>query len=132
MNTKERGETTEAIVLAELKKRGYNVAKPFGENTPYDLIVDDGKNLKKAQVKTAWEDNGKVKFNCKSTRSNFTESSKETYEGKIDSFIVYAPCLESLFEVPIEDANETRMSLRYCETNNGQSANINWVDDYRI
>lgn len=132
MNTKERGETTEAIVLAELKKRGYNVAKPFGENTPYDLIVDDDGELKKAQVKTAWEDDGRVKFNCISTRSNYRESTAEDYEGKIDSFIVYAPCLESLFEVPIEDANKSSMALRYTETGNGQSANINWVDDYRI
>lgn len=128
MNPKQRGETSEAVILAELKKRGYTVSAPFGENARYDFIVDDGKQLKKVQAKRAWEDNGRVVFNTKSTTSNYTETEKED----IDSFMVYAPCLNSMFEIPIENATSSTMALRYVETGNGQEKNINWVDDYRL
>ena len=45
MNTKQIGDISEVTVLAELIKRGYTASVPFGDNDPYDLIVDIGSEL---------------------------------------------------------------------------------------
>ena len=37
-------DSTLAIMLA-LKRAGYRVLMPFGENTRYDLVTDDGRSL---------------------------------------------------------------------------------------
>jgi len=43
--------TTLAVVLA-LRERGYIVAFPFGENTRYDLLADDGRQIQRAASRT--------------------------------------------------------------------------------
>jgi hypothetical protein len=41
------GQRTEAVILAELVKRGYRVLLPFGINYRYDLVLDlDGRFLR--------------------------------------------------------------------------------------
>lgn len=133
LDTKQKGDVSELSCMTELASLGYDVYTPFGENTPIDIICDIDSELNRIQVKTGWiVDGDKVKFNCKSTRSNFTETSKEDYQGKIDAFMVYEPESENIYYIPIEEATKTRMSLRLEETKNGQSSGINMASDYLI
>jgi hypothetical protein len=51
-HTKSKGDVAEAVVLALFAVHGFMVSQPFSENSPYDLVVDDGSGrLAKIQVK---------------------------------------------------------------------------------
>jgi hypothetical protein len=50
-----------AIMLA-LNEAGYGILVPFGENTRYDLVIDDGARLLRVQCKTGRLREGAVTF----------------------------------------------------------------------
>jgi hypothetical protein len=53
LTRKQRGEMGEAAFMAVAAALGLRVAKPWGESSRYDLIVDTGKKLLRVQVKLA-------------------------------------------------------------------------------
>jgi len=53
LTRKQRGEMGEAAFMAVAAALGLRVAKPWGESSRYDLIVDTGKKLLRVQVKSA-------------------------------------------------------------------------------
>jgi len=53
LSRKQRGEMAEGAFLAKAAGMGYGVAKPWGESSRYDLIVDIGEKLVRVQVKSA-------------------------------------------------------------------------------
>jgi PD-(D/E)XK endonuclease len=42
---KDIGDRTQLAVMLALRSLGYAVLTPFGENTRYDLVIDDGSRL---------------------------------------------------------------------------------------
>ena len=57
INSKTRGDETEITIIHDLITAGYGVAIPFGDNDPYDIIVDNDGELYRVQCKTAWQTN---------------------------------------------------------------------------
>ena len=53
LSAKQVGELAEARFLAKAKALGFKVAKPFGDNGAYDLIVEGGGGLVRVEVKSA-------------------------------------------------------------------------------
>jgi len=53
MNSKQKGTLAVSQAIAKLYSLGFEVLLPIGDRMPYDLIFDDGKSLKKVQVKFA-------------------------------------------------------------------------------
>ena len=47
MNSKDKGNIGEALVLAEFTKRNIQVCIPFGDNVRYDLVADFNGKLQK-------------------------------------------------------------------------------------
>ncbi|HEX6229918.1 MAG TPA: group I intron-associated PD-(D/E)XK endonuclease, partial [Solirubrobacterales bacterium] len=63
-----RGNKGEAMVLAALVYRDFEVLVPFGEGQPYDLVVHlTAARFLRVQCKTAWPYGGCMIFNCRST-----------------------------------------------------------------
>lgn len=89
MNVSDKGKITEAVVLSRLIERGYHVSIPFGHNHRYDLIVDDGTRLWRAQCKTAARREGVITFKTYST-DNYSHE-RRGYDDEIDVFLVYSP-----------------------------------------
>ena len=85
------GQRTEAIILAELVKRGLRVLMPFGVNHRYDFAVDVGDRFLRVQCKTGRMDNGTVLFNAQSIRSNTKRVLCRSYAGEIDLSVCTAP-----------------------------------------
>jgi hypothetical protein len=56
-----KGEIGEAMVIADLRKRGFGVAIPFGHDVPFDVILyrKDTGTLERVQVKYT-ESDGRV------------------------------------------------------------------------
>src|SRR5687767_5612506 len=94
MRPKQRGEQTEAIVLAELVKRGYPVLLPFGDNQRYDFVVEREGRFERLQCKTGRLRRGAVEFSCTSTYQTYgMEKVRTHYRGQIDAFVVW--CYET-------------------------------------
>ena len=53
LTRKQRGEMAEAAFVAKVAGMGYEVSKPWGESSRYDLVVDVGGRLVRVQVKSA-------------------------------------------------------------------------------
>src|ERR1039457_2020796 len=131
MNSKAKGEISEGHVIAQLLTHGYAPSMPFGDNQRYDLIVEDGAHLWRAQVKTARMRNGCLVFNCCSIDVN--TQARRTYHGQIDIFLAYSPDTAKVYWVPISDATKTEMSLRLEPAKpKGPKVTIRWAMDYEL
>jgi len=48
--------------MLALREAGFAVLVPFGENTRYDLVIDDGERLARVQCKTGRLRSGAIVF----------------------------------------------------------------------
>jgi PD-(D/E)XK endonuclease len=48
---KQKGDLAELKVACDLRRRGYLVLIPFGEEAPYDIVIDRDGKLERIQVK---------------------------------------------------------------------------------
>ena len=131
LGSHEKGDATEAVVVAELKRRAIPVARSFGDNQRYDAVAEtaDGDPLK-IQIKTGWLADGKVHVHGKSQHTNSTGNVHERYDGDVDYFVVYSDDLDELYLVN-ESEFETKMALRV-EPPDQPDSSINRAEEYRF
>lgn len=130
MNTKRKGDVTEASLISKFIEIGLDVYPSFGENSRADMVVDSGE-LHRIQAKTGRYKNGKVVFNTEGWWSNTNNNVRTEYsKSDIDYFAVYCPDTDEHYLVPIEDAPKGDMGLRIEETDNGQTKGVTWASDY--
>lgn len=130
----DKGDASEATVIAKLKQKGHTVLKPFGDNQRYDIVIDTEDGFEKVQVKTArphHEKDGAVVFKTEGTHSNTNKNEKKPYDkSEIDSFIAYYHKENDLIYVPVEEAPKSSMILRYsAKTDQPQ---INWIEENKF
>jgi len=130
MNTKEKGDLSEARVIAKLTEYDVDVFLPTNENTRSDMIVSSEK-LEKIQVKTGRINDGSVIFNCSKINSNMNSATRTDYKGEIDAFIIHCPDNNGYYYVNIEDAGKTEMRLRVDESM-GDNGRVKWAKDYTL
>lgn len=131
MDPHRKGDLTEAIAIAELKRREVPVSKPFGDNERYDLIVEaPEREYLAVQVKTGWLRDGTVKFKGVSQHTNASGNVYKEYQGEVDYFLVYCYELETLYLVD-EGEFATGMSLRVEDPKQVHDS-INWAEDYEF
>ncbi|MDX1745409.1 MAG: group I intron-associated PD-(D/E)XK endonuclease [Halobacteriales archaeon] len=131
MQSHRKGDLTEAIVIAELKRRSIPVSLPFGDNERYDLVIETPTgNLLRVQVKTGWVTDGKFEFHARSQHTNSTGNTYKTYDGDIDFFTVYCHELATLYLIQ-EDEFGSSISLRV-EEPECRNRRINWADDFEF
>lgn len=106
MNSKDKGNIGEAIVLAEFTKRNIQVSLPFGDNARYDLIAEFNGKLNKIQVKYCNQkisENKSISCPCASSTNHTTNKHYSTYENDIDYFVFYLVEWEEIVIIPIEE-----------------------------
>jgi hypothetical protein len=126
------GARTEAAILAELVRRGYQVLVPFGTNQRYDLVLDMNGEFVRAQCKTGRLRKGAVIYPTKSVRANTKQVLIRNYVGQVEVFLVYCPETTGIYAVPVDEAPEGYGSLRVHPTRNGQTERIRWARDYEL
>ena len=117
------GDRTTLAVMLALQAKGFTVLLPFGENTRYDLVIDDGTRLSRVQCKTGRYHRGAVIFPACSTYRHHRNppTPGRHYLGEIDYFAVYWPKSGAVYLIPIEDAAVKRQgALRVSPPRNGQ------------
>src|SRR5919205_2557947 len=125
MQTREKGNLTEAKILAALVAAGYLVSIPFGDGHKYDFVIDDSVSLRRVQCKTGRIKKGTLHFNSYSQSGN--GATKQGYYGLADLFAVLNPESGAVYLVPVESFGMAGVSLRLVPTLNGQVHKINWA-----
>lgn len=59
--SKKQGDIGVARAIYEYTRMGYTVLAPLSDSDKYDLVVDDGENLLRVQVKTSRQNNATMK-----------------------------------------------------------------------
>ncbi len=132
---KEIGDRTTLAVMLALRQAGYGLLVPFGENTRYDLVIDDGLQLARVQCKTGRLREGAVRFAACSSYAHHPnpKALRRDYAGQIDFFGVYCPETGGVYLVPFADASVRRqVSLRVAAARNGQERRIRLAARYEI
>lgn len=130
MRTGEKGNLTEAKILAAFAAAGYLVSVPFGSGHKYDFVIDDSTRLFRVQCKTGRVKNGALIFNSYSQSGN--GATKQGYHGMADLFAVLNPESGDVYLVPVEKFGATGVSLRLLPALNGQVNKINQAVDYLL
>ena len=131
---KDIGDKTVLVVMLALRMTGRTVLTPFGENTRYDVVVDDGRVFTRVQCKTGRFRAGAVCFKTSSSYAHHPSPKvrRRGYRGEIDYFGVYCPETGGVYLVPVDDVPTTDASLRVEPALNGQNEGIHRADAYEI
>jgi hypothetical protein len=131
---KRKGDLAEAMVAADVLRRGYRVAFPFGEDWDYDLIVCRGAALERVQVKYAASHDGILEVRCRShsLTNGRIRATKHYTSSTIDWIAVYDATTGGCFYVPATELGEGRslLHLRLGPARNRQQRGIRWAADY--
>jgi len=130
MNPKAVGERSEGQILAAFLRAGKVVLTPFGDNQRYDMVLDEGGKFTRVQCKTAQVFPGYIQFPTCS--NNWNTKKTRTYRGEADIFAVYAPGLDKVYLVPVDEVGVKCARLRLEAARQGQKKNIRWASDYEF
>jgi hypothetical protein len=132
---KDIGDRTTLAVMLALRQAGFAILVPFGENTRYDLVIDDGSSFARVQCKTGRLRQGAVRFAvCSCYGHHFRPgNARRDYQGEIDHFGVHCPETSSVYLVPIGHLSvRSQAALRVEPARNNQKDRIRWATDYEI
>jgi hypothetical protein len=127
------------MVLGRLAGIYESVLIPFGENTRYDLVVEDCGRFLKVQCKTGRLTSGSVRFRVCSMYYHHPDkrgkrSSSRPYTGEVDFFGVHCPDTDAVYLVPAGDVEDciNMVTLRVSPPKNNQVKKVRWAADYEI
>lgn len=133
MNSKTKGDITEAKFITIFLSKGWSVSLPFGDNQRYDMIVDDGIRLLKVQCKTGRISNGCILFSTQSINSH--NQTRYSYKGQIDYFAIYCVSNDASYFVSVDDVpfGEGRLRIdSYKKNTSNKKTPIRWASTYII
>jgi PD-(D/E)XK endonuclease len=130
LQTGEKGNLSEARILAAFVAAGYLVSVPFGSGHKYDFVVDDSTRLLRVQCKTGRVKKNVLLFNAYSQSGN--GAAKMSYRGLADLFAVLNPQDDKVYLIPVDEVGVTDVSLRLSPTLNGQAQGVRWAEFYLL
>jgi len=130
MLPKQKGEITEAIILAKFIERGEVVLLPWGDNQRFDMVLYRNNKFIRIQCKTGKIVNGTIRCNAKSTNWNTLEH--YDYKGQIEFFAIYCPDNKKCYMISVDDVGISQISLRIDIPKHGNQYSFKWAKDYEI
>lgn len=120
------GQRGELLVAERLIGQGWSVAPPFGDNDPFDLLVNKGDRFLRLQVKSTLE-----QHNYRHSRPHYQfqlahgVSSKKRYTAdQVDFFICCALDTHRFWILPFEAATVTTLKIY-----NGEDSKFHLYED---
>jgi len=131
---KQKGDLAEMLVAADLVRRGYKVAIPFGEDWDYDLIVERRGRLERVQVKYT-ESNGSVicvRARTHSLTNGRVIAVKRYTAAMIDWLAVYDRTSDRCYYIRADLLGDgmNSVSLRLAPARNRQRKGVRLAADY--
>jgi hypothetical protein len=132
---KDVGDRSTLAIMYGLNGNGYGVLLPFGENTRYDLVIDDGWRLSRVQCKTGRLRNGSIIFQTSSSYGHHRspKAVKRHYLGEVEFFGVFCPDTGGVYLIPIDETpNRSQAHLRVDPPRNAQRRRIRYASTFEI
>lgn len=133
-NRKSKGDLAELMVAADLRRRGFGIAFPYGEDHAFDLILIRPDRLERVQVKYAESDGKVIRVKClsHSLTNGKVRRTKRYTSAMIELLAVYDQTTGRCFYVPAGELGEGMSSihLRLAPARNGQVLGTRSADDY--
>lgn len=106
-----KGSFAEIKVMARIVEKGMNASKPMVENGKYDLVWDDGNNLKKVQVKYSSQTNANNNILMFSLYSK-TNGRKNGYStDDVDVFLLYSSVTDKIYLIENKENIPIRIGI---------------------
>ena len=122
------------MIAADLVRRGYKVAIPYGEDWDFDLIVCRDEKLERVQCKYTQSGGEVVTVRCgsHSLTNGRVRATKLYTAATIDWLAVYDATTDCCYYVPAAELGSgmRRMHLRLVPTRNNQTSRIRRAEDY--
>ena len=123
---------TEAVIVAALLKRGYEVFKPVAAHSRCDFVAVIEGDFKRVQCKTARLRDGIVRFNAYSQCGSLRGASRRHYWDVADYFLAYCEDNDTIYMVPVAVAPTCECYLRIEPPKNNQIKNVMWAKDFEL
>jgi hypothetical protein len=134
LNLKARGDLAELRVAVDLRRRGFGVAFPFGEDYDFDLILIRADRLERVQVKYTESDGRVVRVKCfsHSLTNGRVRKTKRYTAATVDLLAVYDITTDRCFYIPAAELGEGRSSihLRLTPAKNNQVTRTRLAERY--
>ncbi len=134
LSLKGKGDLAELTVAADLRRRGYGIAIPFGEDHDFDLILIRKGRLERVQVKYTQSDGRVIYVKCRShSLTNGRVRRTKHYTAKmIDLLAVFDQTSNRCYYVPAAELGGGRstISLRLRPARNGRLSRTRPADNY--
>lgn len=128
-STKWKGSVAEIEVIRHSVGLGYRVSLPYGEDSPYDLVVERHGRLERVQCKFVQSNGRVVVVRCRSTNGWAT---RKYTPNDVDWIATFDATTQSCYYVPASLLGDGRaaLHLRLTEALNGQSLGTRLAADF--
>jgi hypothetical protein len=130
---KQKGDLAELMVAADLRRRGYRICFPYGEDCDYDLVVERHGVLERVQVKYTYSNGSTVTVRCRShsLTNGRIRTTKHCTAKTVDWIAVWDAAAAITYYVPssVFDGHG-ELTLRVTPTRNGQSLRVRPAADF--
>src|SRR4051794_40773017 len=131
---KRKGDLAELMVAADLARQGYRLAFPYGEDCPYDLVIERGGVFERVQVKHTTARAGVLEIRCRSqslTGGRVRQVTRYT-TAHIDWLAAFDPASGRCYYVPASELGDGRdtLTLRLAPARNNQRAGVRMAAAY--
>lgn len=130
MNSKQRGMISETRFLFRCTELGILISQPFGDNAPYDFIIDIDGVLKKVQCKTLQLTPSNAYHIDASSTNYYNGVNKRTLYTGIDFFYGYHP--EDGVEMLVKGCDCEKSFIARVAPPKNNVKNVKWVKDFSI
>jgi hypothetical protein len=129
-----KGAIAEAAIAAETIRLGFDVYRPVSEGGRYDLIIDVGLRLLRAQCKWALLRDDVLVIRLSTSRLTPRGYLRTTYTAaEIDGVAAYSMALDLCLWLPIDEfAGQSYLHLRIGPTRNRQRSGVKWARSYPL
>jgi hypothetical protein len=112
-NTSEQGDIGESRAIFEYTRLGYVVSKPLNNKAKYDLIIDDGSELKRVQVKTTRKKAQHSGFEVKiaSAYANRNKSNARLRNDNDYDILFVLTASDETWSIPAQALGDSRSSI---------------------
>jgi PD-(D/E)XK endonuclease len=134
LSLKAKGDLAELMVAADLRRRGFGIAVPFGEDCDFDLVLVRSDRLQRVQVKYVESDGAVIVVKCFShslTGGKIRKTKRYTAK-TIDLLAVYDRTTDRCYYVPARElgGGRSQIYLRLAPARNGQRIGTRRAEEY--
>ena len=109
---KTQGDNTELRFMLLSQELGHIISKPFGDNSKYDLIIDNGNDLEKIQIKSTSRKDTSSGMDCYNCLVCSGSKQKEKYNEKdVDFIVIYVIPENTWYKIPVKEIKGKTVKL---------------------